>query len=138
MSNFRIFFALVSLILLIGCGDRKEYVGLHRGLLASDYFEEDAHWYLDNIPFVECSDKQIEAVYYYRWKLYKAHLRNIGDQGYVVTEFINHMDWDVEPYCTINAASMHHIYEGRWLTNSRYMDGYINYLYKLGGNNRSY
>jgi len=106
--------------------------------LAKHYYQEDAQWYLDNIPFFECSDKQIEEVYYYRWKLYKAHIRNVGDNSYVITEFINHVSWDREPYCTINAATMHHIYEGRWLKDSRYMDGYINYMYQNGGNNRSY
>ena len=33
---------------------------------------------------------------------------------------------------------MHHIYEGRWLKDNRYMDGYINYLYQDGGNDRRY
>ncbi|HNC31275.1 MAG TPA: hypothetical protein PKX08_14780, partial [Cyclobacteriaceae bacterium] len=37
--------------------------------LASEYFAEDAAWYESNIPFFECSDKEIEQVYYYRWKL---------------------------------------------------------------------
>ena len=31
---------------------------------------------------------------------------------------------------------MHHIYEGRWLKDDRYMDGYINYMYQNGGNDR--
>ena len=44
----------------------------------------------------------------------------------LITEFINHVPWDRDPYCTINAASMHHIYEGRWLKDDRYMNGYIN------------
>ena len=39
--------------------------------LAKEYYHEDAQWYLDNMPFFECSDKQIEQVYYYRWKLIK-------------------------------------------------------------------
>ena len=80
----------------------------------------------------------MEQVYYYRWKLYKAHIRNVGDNSYVITEFINHVSWDRDPYCTINAASMHHIYEGRWLKDNRYLDGYINYLYQDGGNDRRY
>jgi hypothetical protein len=33
---------------------------------------------------------------------------------------------------------MHHIYEGRWLKDDRFMDGYINYMYQEGGNNRQY
>src|SRR5688572_12736209 len=105
--------------------------------VAEKYFNEDHEWYINNIPFFECSDKQLEQVYYYRWKLYKAHIRNVGKDEFVITEFINHVPWDREPYCTINAASMHHIYEGRWLRDDRYMNGYISNLFK-GGNNRSY
>ena len=76
---------------------------------AREYFNEDYEWYVNNIPFFECSDKQFEQVYYYRWKLFKAHIRNVGKDEFVITEFINHVPWDREPYCTINAASMHHI-----------------------------
>lgn len=106
--------------------------------LAATYFKEDAQWYIDNIPFFECSDKQIEQVYYYRWKLYKAHIRNTGGNSNIITEFIDHVSWDRDPYCTINAASMHHISEGRWLRDSRYVNNYIDYLFQNGGNNRRY
>ena len=111
---------------------------LDRNKLAKEYYHEDAQWFLDNTPFFECSDKQIEQVYYYRWKMYKAHIRNVGQNQYVITEFINDVAWDRDPYSTINAATMHHIYEGRWLKDNRYMDGYINYMFQQGGNNRSY
>ena len=111
---------------------------LNHQKLAKEYYHEDLQWYLENTPFFECSDKQIEQVYYYRWKLYKAHIRNAGQDQYVITEFINDVTWDRDPYSTINAAAMHHIYEGRWLKNNRYMDGYINYMFQQGGNNRSY
>lgn len=106
--------------------------------IARQHYGDDAAWYIDNIPFFECSDKQIEDVYYYRWKLFKAHIRNTGPDNFVITEFINHVPWDRDPYCSINAASMHHIYEGRWLADGRYIDGYINNLFQQGGNNRRY
>ena len=128
----------IFLVLLSGCAGPTEKRFLDRESLAGEYYQQDSAWYLENIPFFECSDKQIEQVYYYRWKLYKAHIRNVGTNQYVITEFINHVPWDRDPYCTINAASMHHIYEGRWLRDNRYMDGYINYLYQHGGNNRRY
>ena len=122
-------FVLYSVILfLFSCNEKTNTALPDHNKLAQEYFNEDAHWYLDNIPFFECSDKEIEQVYYYRWKLYKAHIRNIGRNNWVITEFINHVSWDREPYCTINAASMHHIYEGRWLKDPRYLNGYINYL----------
>ena len=125
-------------VLLYSCAvDNKPQLPDHREL-AGTYFQEDSSWYLDNIPFFQCSDKQLEQVYYYRWKMYKAHIRNVGPDEYVITEFIIHMPWDREPYCTINAASMHHIYEGRWLKDNRYMDGYIDNLLRGGGNNRNY
>ncbi len=128
----------LSAILFFGCSGENHTPSLDHNKLATEYYNEDTQWYLDNIPFFECSDTQIEQVYYYRWKLYKAHIRNVGDNQFVTTEFINDMSWDRDPYSTINAASMHHIYEGRWLKDNRYMDGYINNLYQDGGNNRSY
>ncbi len=130
--------AATTVIFFLGCTSGNIYPILDHNTLAKKYYREDAQWYLDNIPFFECSDKQIEEVYYYRWKLYKAHIREVGDNSYVITEFIDHVPWDREPYCTINAAAMHHIYEGRWLKDNRYLNGYINYLYRDGGNNRQY
>ncbi|MGH2563064.1 MAG: MGH1-like glycoside hydrolase domain-containing protein [Ginsengibacter sp.] len=129
---------VISIVFLLVSANKSDCRVLDHKKLADEYYGNDAQWYLDNVPFFECSDKQIEQVYYYRWKMYKAHIRNVGDNSFVITEFINHVAWDRDPYCTINAASMHHIYEGRWLKDSRYMDGYINYLFQDGGNNRHY
>ena len=106
--------------------------------LATKYYGTDTSWYLGNIPFFECSDSTLEQVYYYRWKLYKSHIRYVGPGEFVITEFINHVGWDRDPWCTINAASMHHIYEGRWLKDDRFVNGYIHYLVQQGGNNRRY
>src|SRR5215467_7035499 len=136
--NAQCLVAALATMFLGGCSDQNQSTLPDHDKLAREYYQEDANWYLNNIPFFECSDKQIEQVYYYRWKLYKAHIRRTGDNDYVITEFINHVPWDREPYCTINAASMHHIYEGRWLKDRRYMNGYINYLFQEGGNNRHY
>ncbi len=129
---------LVAAICLSGCKQETSQPLLDHGQLAAAYFQEDSSWYKENIPFFECSDKQMEAVYYYRWKMYKAHIRNTDSGGYVITEFINHVPWDRDPFCTINAATMHHIYEGRWLRDDRFIDGYINNMFGQGGNNRSY
>lgn len=101
-------------------------------------FGNDKCWYMRNIPFFECSDPSIENVYYYRWLLYKAHLRNIGKESYIVTEFLNSMSWDLKPYNSLNDATGFHIYEGRWLKDQRYIRDYINYMYKLGGNDRHF
>lgn len=135
-----VFISFVTCLIFVGCGDNNTSAPppqTDHTKIARQYFGEDYQWAVDNLPFFECSDKDMEAVYYYRWKLFKAHLRDVGRNEFVVTEFINHVPWDREPYCTINAASMHHIYEGRWLKDDRYMNGYISNLYS-GGNNRRY
>src|SRR5689334_19624478 len=106
-------FLILSCLCLLYCSTDKQQPMLDHNEKAKQCFQEDAQWYVDNIPFFECSDRQIEEVYYYRWKLYKAHIRHVGTNSYVITEFINHVAWDRDPFCTINAASMHHIYEGR-------------------------
>jgi Trehalase/F5/8 type C domain len=137
-TSTRTFVAFIISILLVTCKNETPIPTIDHDQLTNQYYGNDAQWYLDNVPFFECSDKEIEAVYYYRWKLYKAHIRNVGDDEYIITEFINDVHWDRDPYSTINAATMHHIYEGRWLKDDRYMDSYINYMYQKGGNNRSY
>src|SRR5262249_44316306 len=131
------FLILAQAILIFQCTNEPSGTVLDHKKIAQAHYQEDYSWYLDKIPFFDCSDKQFTDVYYYRWKLYKAHIRNVGDSSFVITEFIIHMPWDRAPYCTINAASMHHIYEGRWLRDNHYLDGYIRNLYN-GGNNRQY
>lgn len=128
---------LCLISVLYGCTNKQESLPDHTAI-AREHFGNDYEWYVENIPFFECSDKQLEDVYYYRWKMYKAHIRSTGDNEYVITEFINHVSWDREPFCTINAAAMHHIYEGRWLRDDRYMNSDISYLYNQGGNDRRY
>jgi hypothetical protein len=137
-KNAPLKFLILLSVIIAGCNTNDDKFSLNHNKLAQEYFKEDAQWYVDNIPFFECSDKELEQVYYYRWKMYKAHIRNTGDNSYVITEFINHVPWDRDPFCTINAASMHHIYEGRWLKDDRFMNGYIDYLFLGGGNNRRY
>jgi hypothetical protein len=131
-------FILISAVYVPACTQHSTQTFLNPDRLATKYYGADTAWYLDNIPFFECSDSTLEQVYYYRWKLYKSHIRNVGPGQFVVTEFINHVGWDRDPWCTINAASMHHIYEGRWLKDDRFVNGYINYLFQQGGNNRRY
>jgi hypothetical protein len=137
-TRFRLFALIIPVLIFTSCSNTETTKPvINIGEFARQYYGEDAKWFMDNTPFFECSDKKLEQVFYYRWKMYKAHIRNVGQNEFVITEFINHVPWDRDPYCTINAASMHHIYEGRWLKDNRYMDGYINNLYK-GGNNRRY
>jgi len=105
--------------------------------IAKARFGNDAPWYRGNIPFFESSDPQLDAVYYYRWSVVRAHQRDLGAQGYVTTEFLDDVPWQREPYATLNDASGFHIGETRWLRDRRYAADYIDYMY-TGGNDRHF
>lgn len=82
--------------------------------------EEAAEWMEKHIPYLECPDPLLEKVYYYRWWVYRKHIKNTPD-GYVVTEFMPNVGW-AGKYNTINAPAAHHISEGKWLFDP---EGYI-------------
>ncbi|KQM13378.1 MGH1-like glycoside hydrolase domain-containing protein [Novosphingobium sp. Leaf2] len=105
--------------------------------IAKARFGNDAPWYEARIPFFESADPQIDAVYYYRWGLFRAHQRDLGAQGYITTEFADDVDWQRHPYASLNDASGFHIAEGRWLNDRRFTDDYINFMYE-GGNDRHF
>lgn len=106
--------------------------------LAQREFGNDAPWFEANIPFFECSDPQIQQIYYYRWKLYKSHLKDLGDMGYITTEFLNDVSWSLKPYESLNDATGFHLHEGRWLHDSRFNNDYLTFLYEYGGNDRHF
>jgi hypothetical protein len=106
--------------------------------LAAAHYGNDAPWYEANIPFFECSDPEITAVYYYRWEDYKAHIRDLGDRGGLVTEFLNDVPWAIRPTQSLDDATAFHIHEGRWLADPSYVDDYIDYMYAGGGNDRHF
>ncbi|HEY1581294.1 MAG TPA: trehalase family glycosidase [Terracidiphilus sp.] len=141
MSSIGVVTALLILLMLLpGVGqaqpENAHILNWHE--LAEENFGADAAWYERNIPFLDISDPAITRVYYYRWKLYKAHLRDVGTHGYVVTEFLDRVPWDRHPLDTINDSAAFHIYEGRWLRNPFYMDSEITAMYPGGGNDRQY
>jgi hypothetical protein len=105
--------------------------------IAKARFGNDAPWYEGRIPFFESSDPKIDAVYYYRWGLFRAHQRDLGAQGYITTEFADDVDWQRHPFASLNDASGFHIAEGRWLNDRRFTDDYINFMYE-GGNDRHF
>jgi len=75
-----------------------------------------------NIPLLECPDKDIEEIYYFRWWAYRKHIKATPD-GFVIDEFRPKVGWSGR-HNTISCAAGHHIYEGRWLRDPKYMDDY--------------
>jgi hypothetical protein len=84
----------------------------------------DPAWYESNIPFVDLPDKTIQDVYYYRWRVWKEHLRYTNPtDGWILTEFLDCCGY-AAPYQAVDAAAGHHISEGRWLRDPQYLDDY--------------
>ena len=87
----------------------------------------DPDWFEANIPFVDLPDTAIEDTYYYRWRTFKEALKYTGaDDGWIVSEFLGPVGYSA-PGGAISAAAGHHLYEGRWLRDQRYLDDYTAY-----------
>lgn len=106
--------------------------------MASAYFGADAHWYLENVPFLEIDDAAIQRTYFYRWQLYRAHLREIGVQGTDETEFLPSVPWARHPYEDLNDSSSFHILEGRWLRDPVFVTSLVDHLYAGAGDDRHF
>lgn len=112
--------------------------GMDRHHIAVQRFGNDAPWYEQRIPFFESADPRIDAVYHYRWSLFRAHQRDLGEEGFISTEFLDDVDWQRHPYASLNDATGFHLAEGRWLNDRRYADDYLNFMYASGGNDRHF
>jgi len=90
-------------------------------------------WLKANVPFFECPDKEFEEIYYFRWWTYRKHITKTP-VGFVVTEFLAPVPW-AGKYNSINCAAGHHIYEGRWIQDSAYLNDYAAFWFLSGGGN---
>ena len=96
------------------------------GLLPQNEYK----WFIDNVPFIDFrDDEDILTAYYYRWQMYKKHIRFVKEKNiYVITEFLPDVPWAGE-YNTIPAAAGHHIMEGRWIHDERILNDYIEFWF---------
>jgi len=140
----RLTFAMVAAVIGLAAGigaaqaAAVEEPALPREKLAVEAFGADAPWFLRNIPFLEIDDPAIQQIYYYRWKLYRSHICEIGAQGTMVLEFLDDVSWARHPYTDLNDSSSFHIMEGRWLRDPAMVDSLIDHLYAGGGNDRHF
>lgn len=80
-------------------------------------------WMKNNIPRFECPDKEIEEIYYYRWWIFRKHIKETPS-GYVITEFLPNVGHAAK-YNTIACAAGLHVDEGKWLNNKKYISDYL-------------
>src|SRR5205823_3737652 len=79
-------------------------------------------WMTANVPLFECPEKDMEEMYYFRWWCFRKHIVQTP-VGFVLTEFITPVK-HAGAYNTISCAFGHHVAEGRWLRDDRYLDEY--------------
>ncbi|MDD3586823.1 MAG: hypothetical protein PHQ75_06535, partial [Thermoguttaceae bacterium] len=103
------------------------------------YYPNEAAWpFLSaNIPYFDYPDKDIERAYYFRWWVFRKHIRLTEEKKFVITEFLPNVSWAGKEN-TISCAAGHHIREGRWLWNRQIIEDYINFWLRGGGAVRSY
>jgi len=89
------------------------------------------NWLKENIPLFACPQDNFEEIYYYRWWTYRKHIKETP-LGYVITEFLVPRSY-ADKYNLISCAIGHHIFEGRWLHDSKYLIDYLKVWYR--GNN---
>ena len=128
-------------LLVLKADDSKKYIdafNAHDEELVKTEIPNATAWpfLTQNIPFFECPDKTIEEIYYFRWWTYRKHLTQTPD-GWVVTEFLPKVPWSGK-YNTICCPAGHHFYEGRWLLDPKFLNGYADFWFRKGGAPRSY
>jgi hypothetical protein len=111
---------------------------LPRPAIAERYFGADAPWFLNNIPFLEIDDPEIQEIYFYRWKLLRGHIREIGRQGTTILEFLDNVPWARQPYTDLNDSASFHLMEARWLRDPSVVDDLIDHLYTGGADDRHF
>lgn len=97
---------------------------------------ENSDWIPQNVPLFECPDSHIQEIYYFRWGVFRKHIEETPD-GFIVTEFTPKVSWSGK-HNSISCAAGHHIYEGRWIRNPRYIDDYCVFWFRKGGEPRRY
>jgi hypothetical protein len=128
----------VSSVLSLLCSVHGALAVLDADSLATQYFGNDAPWYRDRIPFFESSDKDITDVYYYRWKVYRAHQRDLGPNGFISTEFLDDVSWQTTPWASLNDATGFHLLEGRWCRDRRFKEDYAKFILGPSSNRRQF
>jgi hypothetical protein len=94
-------------------------------------------WMNANIPLFTCPDREIERLYYYRWWIFRKHIKETP-AGFLITEFLKPVKHAAE-YNALSCALGHHIAEGRWLRDPRWVDGDVHfwlqskYLHQFSG-----
>jgi hypothetical protein len=85
-------------------------------------------WISSNCPLLDCPDKTIEEIYYFRWWTFRKHIVQTP-AGRLMTEFILPVK-HAGIYNTVSCALGHHIAEGRWVRQQSWLDEYARFWFR--------
>lgn len=80
---------------------------------------------IENVPYFACPDKDIERTYYFRWWTFRKHLKQVNGR-WLLSEFLPNVPWALKDNMIVCVAG-HHLREGRWLRESKFMEDYARY-----------
>ena len=92
---------------------------------------------LKNIPLFDCPDEELRSVYYFRWWTFRKHLRKYPDVGWIISEFLQRVNWGGK-YNAISCASGLQLREARWLRDSAFASEFANYWCYYAGERARY
>ncbi len=93
-------------------------------------------WFVQNIPWLDIPDQELEETYYFRWYAFQKHIERTPD-GFLISEFLDSVPW-AGKLNTIDAAAGHHIREARWLRDPTYVDDYARFWFGPDGEAQRY
>ncbi len=93
-------------------------------------------WLKVNIPLFDCSNKQFENMYYFRWFAWDKHLVHTQQYGYLITEWLPKPQFP--NYGALPDAAPFHLGEARWLRNPQIAEDYARYWISPGARPRLY
>ena len=82
-------------------------------------------WLQAQVPFFECSQPEVEQIYWYRWWSLRKHLRKAESGHFVFTEFLTRPN-------PVSSGLGHHLMEMRWLRDQAPIDSYVEYWLRRG------
>ena len=134
VSTIRLYVVIQVMLLVITATADAQVLDKQQQLQnESWWYNKDFDWYQQNIPFFECSDREVTTTYYYRWDLLTKHLTyGSPNTGYTFTEFIDRPFWS-GAYGAISCPAGHQLYEARWLKNPRVANDYSRYWLRTPG-----
>ena len=94
--------------------------------------EQAWEWMKRNVPFFTCADGNVEQIYYFRWWVYRKHIKKTP-LGFIITEFLKPVNHAGE-YNALSCALGHHVAEGRWLHDRQFLDQDLFFWLRSGEN----